>query len=136
MLYKWNKSGMKMLIDSDYKTFNKQTNLITNGNVISNTQYSNYIRVDYIDYDLKYFNIDGFLSEFIRNLTSNFTLYEFFIRGKNRNKNIIGHLVEQDGKIIYNRVFTKTIRDFNNVKIYEKKESALNLCKAIIESKL
>ena len=136
MLYTWNKNGMKMLINSDYKTFNKQTNLITNGNVISNTQYSNYIRIAYIDYDLKHFNIDDFLSEFIRNLTSDFTLYEFFIRDTKGNKNVVGHLVEQGGNIIYNRVFTRTIKDFNNIKVYEKKKSVLNLCKAIIESKL
>lgn len=42
-LYKWNKSGMKMIIESGFKEFDKQTNLITSGNCISNTQYSNHI---------------------------------------------------------------------------------------------
>ena len=40
----WNKTGMKQIINSDYKLFNKQTNYISIGNVISNTQYSSYIR--------------------------------------------------------------------------------------------
>ena len=34
----------KMHFESDYKLFNKQTNVISRGNVIANTQYSTYIR--------------------------------------------------------------------------------------------
>jgi hypothetical protein len=34
----------KMHFESAHQTFNKQTNLITEGNVISNTQYSSLIR--------------------------------------------------------------------------------------------
>ena len=43
-LYTWSKNGMKMILNTDFKKFNKQTNYISNGNVIANTQYSNYIR--------------------------------------------------------------------------------------------
>lgn len=34
----------KMHFDSEYKTFNRQTNVISTGNVIANTQLSGYIR--------------------------------------------------------------------------------------------
>ena len=43
-MYKWNKTGSRMLVDTGYKTFDKQTNDLTDGNAITNTQYSNYIR--------------------------------------------------------------------------------------------
>ena len=41
---KYNKTKMKQIVDSHWKLFNKQTNLIASGNVIANTQYSNVIR--------------------------------------------------------------------------------------------
>ena len=34
----------KMRFESPHKTFNRQTNCLSTGNVIANTQYSNYIR--------------------------------------------------------------------------------------------
>lgn len=34
----------KMLMESGHKTFDRQTNLVTTGNVIASTQYSGYIR--------------------------------------------------------------------------------------------
>lgn len=34
----------KMHIESEYKTFNKQTNYIGTGNVIANTQFSTFVR--------------------------------------------------------------------------------------------
>lgn len=40
----FNKSGMKQIINSGWKTFDKQTNLICEGNLIANTQYSDTIR--------------------------------------------------------------------------------------------
>lgn len=40
----WNKSGMKQIINSGWKLFDKQTNVITTGNVYANTQLSSYIR--------------------------------------------------------------------------------------------
>lgn len=42
-LIQW-KTPNKMLFESEHKTFNKQTNLITTGNVWANTQRSSYIR--------------------------------------------------------------------------------------------
>lgn len=40
----FNKSGMKQIINSGWKTFDKQTNYIGPGNVISNMQFSKVIR--------------------------------------------------------------------------------------------
>ena len=41
---KFNKKGTKQLIDTGWKTFDRQTNCISTGNVIANTQLSLYIR--------------------------------------------------------------------------------------------
>lgn len=41
----WTRNGMRQVIESPHKTFNKQTNLIdNNGNMIASTQCSKYIR--------------------------------------------------------------------------------------------
>lgn len=40
----YNQSGTRQLINSGWKLFDNQTNLITTGNVSSNTQQSSYIR--------------------------------------------------------------------------------------------
>ena len=40
----YNPTGTKQLINSGWKLFDEQTNLITTGNVSSNTQQSSYIR--------------------------------------------------------------------------------------------
>lgn len=40
----FNKTGMKMLVTTGFKTFDKQTNYIGTGNVMANTQYSSFIR--------------------------------------------------------------------------------------------
>lgn len=41
---KFNKSGMKQLVDTGWRTFDRQTNCISTGNVVANTQLSLYIR--------------------------------------------------------------------------------------------
>lgn len=43
-LYTWSKNGMKMIINTGFKTFDKQTNCITRGNVIANTMSGWHIR--------------------------------------------------------------------------------------------
>ena len=40
----WNKSGTRQLIDSGWKEFDRQTNIITSGNAMCNTQYSTCVR--------------------------------------------------------------------------------------------
>ena len=41
---KWSKNGSKMLIDSGWKEFDRQTNVIATGNVYATTQFSSFIR--------------------------------------------------------------------------------------------
>ena len=41
---KWSKDGSKMLINSGWKEFDKQTNVIATGNVYATTQFSSFIR--------------------------------------------------------------------------------------------
>lgn len=41
---KFNKTGTKMLVDTGWKTFDRQTNVISTGNVVANTQFSSFIR--------------------------------------------------------------------------------------------
>lgn len=41
---KWSENGMKQIINSGFKTFDKQTNCITTGNALCSTQHSGYIR--------------------------------------------------------------------------------------------
>lgn len=41
---KFTADGMKQIIDSGYKLFDKQTNIICDGNVIANTEFGNFIR--------------------------------------------------------------------------------------------
>lgn len=40
----WNAAGTKMIINSGWKEFDRQTNLLADGNVIANTQVSSFIR--------------------------------------------------------------------------------------------
>lgn len=141
-LYKWSENGMKMIIESDFKAFNKQTNYISQGNVCANTQYSNYIR-NYNEiecngntyekgflqeYDLKFFTcIPQRLKDYIKNSNQKMVLYEFFI-WKNQKKDVIGYLLEENGIITQQYVV-----GFQLMRL-EKRYNALTLCKAIIES--
>jgi hypothetical protein len=85
----------KMGFVSGHKTFDKQTNLITTGNVISNTQLSFYIRAYNTsrnpvgtpvekgamqEFDLRNFkNLPGYVSDAVRSLAKarDIILYEF-----------------------------------------------------------
>lgn len=37
-------NGNKMLIESGHKTFDRQTNIITHGNAVANTEFGSYVR--------------------------------------------------------------------------------------------
>ena len=95
----WNKSGMKMLIDSGWKEFDKQTNCITTGNVYANTQLSGFIRPykeiecngyvkpegELLNFDLKPFRVFRIPKEIEEYLTNkkrlkSVILYMFFVR--------------------------------------------------------
>ena len=94
--YSWSKNGNKMIIHSDFKEFNKQTNCISKGNQITNTIYGNYIRpYNEIEcngqkhdkgylfyYDLKFFHINYDIKEYIKSLNKAIILYELFIYKK------------------------------------------------------
>lgn len=41
---KFNKTGTRQLVDTGWKTFDRQTNCISTGNVVSNTQFSSFVR--------------------------------------------------------------------------------------------
>lgn len=141
-LYKWNKSGMRMIIESGFKEFDKQTNLITSGNCISNTQYSNYIRPynetkcngfekqkgDLFNFDLQHFSISNSLREYIKSLNDQVCLYEFRIYRKGI-KDVIGWLIERK-----NGQITIEVNNYN-MGHYLKRYKALEFCKNIIEEK-
>ena len=138
-LYKWSKDGNKMIINSEFKTFNKQTNYISNGNIIANTIYGNYIRpynetkcngkdfpVGHLfKYDLQNFFISDAMKEYIRSLNRKIILYEIFI-WKDGYKDIIGWLIEDNAKIIHT-FCAKTMGD------YKKRFSAIDTTAKILE---
>ena len=137
--YMWSKNGMKMIINSDFKEFNKQTNLITSGNVIANTMWGLYIRPwnetecngltfkegELFEQDLKHFNITRAMREYIKSLNKQVILYEIFIY-RNGKKDVIGWLIEDKGRIIDMTVA-------NSIGNYRKRFSALETVKNIIE---
>lgn len=139
--YKWSKNGMKMIINSDFKEFNNQTNYISSGNIIANTMYGCYIRPyneiecngikfekgHLFNYDLQYFNISYDLKEYIKSLNKQVVLYEIFIH-RNGKKDIIGWLIENEGKTI--DIFVN-----NTLGNYNKRFSALDTVRNIIEEK-
>lgn len=140
--YSWSKNGMKMIINSDFKEFNKQTNYIGSGNVIANTMWGNYIRPwnetinpvgqvvpegHLFNFDLQYFHINNAMKEYIKSLNRKVVLYEIFIY-RNGKKDIIGWLIEDNGRII-------DITVANSIGNYRKRFSALETVKNIIEEK-
>lgn len=99
----------KMHMDSGFKLFDKQTNLITTGNVYANTQYSSYIRPykeiknygytgnpgDFLKLDMESFRgVPEIMKEVIydRNREKSVILYQFKVfHGKK--KEIIGYVL-------------------------------------------
>ena len=140
--YTWSKNGNKMIINCDFKEFNKQTNLITSGNVIANTMWGLYIRPyketkcngltfkegELFESDLKHFSISRAMKEYIKSLNRQVILYEIFIY-RNGEKDIIGWLIEDKGRIIEMTV-AQSRGD------YEKRISALETVKNIIEENI
>ena len=142
-LYTWSKNGMKMIIHTDFKEFNRQTNCISRGNVIANTMYSGYIRpydetinpvgqeVEpglFQAFDLKYFSISNELRDFIEKQEKEVCLYEFFIY-KGNYMDIIGHIVIKDGKTIYKKIQDRA--SLNCIQ-REKRQNVLDYCEKIL----
>ena len=118
--YEWI-NGNKMKFESGFSTFDKQTNYIGKGAVISNTQYSNYIRGDeFRYYDLKLFhNLPNFIRNIINQINYQTILYEFshtsyhedYCTGKSKHKIIDGYvLTTADGHLISKWVLGKTLK--------------------------
>ena len=99
----------KMHIDSGFKLFDKQTVLISHGNVWATTQYSNYIRPwnevknysyigqpgQFLKFDMQHFGqIPERMQKIIydKERKSSVILYEFKVYHGNR-KEIIGHVL-------------------------------------------
>lgn len=97
----WNSTGNKMIINSGWKEFDRQTNCISTGNVICNTQLSWFVRpyrktecngLDFpkghlMDHDLKVFNPYHIPEQIMDVLTDinrreSYILYMFFTKCK------------------------------------------------------
>jgi hypothetical protein len=131
----FNKNGMKMIIKSGFKEFDNKTNLITTGNVISNTQYSSYIRPyneiinnsyiaqkgDFLKYDLQYFkNVNQEILNILKdeNRKNSMILYQFSVNNK-----VIGHILTDK---YYNKITSYIV--YRN---YEKYDKRINCIKPV-----
>ena len=118
--YEWiNKNKMKF--ESGFATFDKQTNYIGKGAVISNTQQSDYIRGnEFKAYDLALFhNLPNFIRDILNQIDYQTILYEFshasyhedHYTSKSKHKIIDGYvLTTTDGHLISKWVLGKTIK--------------------------
>ena len=118
--YEWI-NGNKMKFESGFATFDKQTNYIGKGAVISNTQQSDYIRGnEFKAYDLALFhNLPNFIRDILNQIDYQTILYEFshtsyhedYYTGKSKHKIIDGYvLTTTDGHLISKWVLGKTIK--------------------------
>jgi len=108
----WSKDGMKQIINSGWKEFDKQTNCISTGNVYANTQYSSFIRPwketecngfsnpkgHLMDFDLKpfrSFRIPQCIMDILKNKerAEIYILYMFFIVNKEKHVEPFGWVV-------------------------------------------
>lgn len=147
-LYTWSKNGMKMIINTDFKKFNRQTNLIAKGCVASNTQYSNYItpyeetnlhgkiveKGELQNYDLKFFTITDELRELIKSQNEGVMLYEFRFY-ENGEKQIIGHILIKGDKVLYKKLFKDWHYYYFKPLQIDKRQNVLDYCEKIILSK-
>ena len=142
-LYKWSKNGMKMIINTDFQLFNKQTNYISDGQVIANTQFSLCIRpyneteCNGINFpighlhnkDLENFTITDTLRKLLKEQTENVYLYEFRVFKENR-KEVLGHLVIKNGETIYKKLYDIYSLNFSQI---QKRANVLDYCEKIIK---
>lgn len=134
----WDNSN-KMHFESEFKTFNKQTDLITTGNAFCSTQMSMFIRPyketkcngfenpegHLMRYDLQFFTqIPQYIRKILedKNRQESYILYNFFIR-KNGEAEDVGYVVT-DSK---HNFIAKVICCYYG-KSYWKRESAINEC--------
>ena len=141
-LYKWNKRGSRMIVDSGYKTFDNYIVAISHGNCVGGGQYSLYIRPFnetecyentkekgyYRNYDLSMFNrLNSNVKNYVESITENkgCILYEFYTM-KNGEYNRIGYIVEQEGNY---KIFN------NNYYAWGKKQKCLEFIVEVLKEK-
>lgn len=122
----------KMLMESGHKTFDRQTNLITKGNVISNTQISGYIRPynqtecngrtvkkgELQDFDLRKFGrLPYYVEEMVRTCAKDKTviLYMFFHRNAYNEKVVHGYIITNTNYNVIDIFVTGTRRKSRDV---------------------
>ena len=136
--YSYNKRSTKMIVNTDYKTFSNQTSALWNGNAVTSTQYSNYIRanegIEIFEYDLKLFDLTSqarHLTEMLYRQGKNFYLYQYHVYNqKTKEKQVIGWLYySEDNKEMY---FSLVNEYYIGTSHYNKKLSVLNTCQSII----
>lgn len=122
------------MVDTKFKTFNKQTNYLGYGNVFASTQYSNHIRTDegkdILKYDLMQFSLSRHAEALAHSINLNYYLYEYRVYDyKAKKYNVIGWLFfgEDNVTCLYSIV--------NGNKNYSKKKSVLDYCEQIIKDK-
>ena len=113
---KYNKKG-NMIIETGFKRFDKETNCICRGNIISNTMYGSYIRPysevkngsyigevgDFLKYDMKNFkkipnNIKRILED--KERKESYCLYELFTHPNGR-REVFGYILcDKNSKLI------------------------------------
>ncbi len=141
---KYSKNGMKLLIDSGFKTFDKQTNFIGTGNVISDTQYSSYIRPysqvkcwgvedrplgELCKYDMQHFkNLPNRLRNLLldENRKESYILYEFFIYRWNQKEPIFYIITDKNNKLVADYV------NYRNNSNYSKRLEAMQYIKKLL----
>lgn len=108
----FNKSGMKQITNSGFKTFDKQNNLVATGNVISNCQISLFLS----EYAIKESQWKDTNPEMLRNIASlgsSVIFYEFFVRHNRKRHVFYQTAVDNDtGKKVWEKLFTET-GDYN-----------------------
>jgi len=108
----YNKTGTRMIINTGWKTFDKQVKLISTGNVLSDNQLSFFVRPysrtecngftfpegHLMEVDLKYFNVKKLPSTILSKLTDtnrkdSYILYEFRVFDTNHRSNVWSYVL-------------------------------------------
>lgn len=107
----------KIVISSDWKTFNRQSNLIAAGTVWANTQHSGYIRPwkengdAGIEFDLEYFSNHALpkqIEDYARNRhrANGIIVYMFFTTVGNRHEPFLWVVTDKRHRLIYRQTVT------------------------------
>ena len=135
----------KMHMDSGFKLFDKQTNVITTGNAICNTQMSSYIRPysevknggyigkpgDFVKFDMQYFrDVPEHMLQIIydKERKESVILYQFFVFHGDE-KEIIGYvLTDNEHKYISSSTYCPYKGNW-----FKRNDAIIEACKYICE---